>query len=253
MKSLLFCLLSLADLALTCWLLGNSGGQAYEANPLARWWLSRHGWVGLACFKLTCVLTVLGLASLISRYRPRAGGRVLTFGCAALAAVVLYSAALCLGADASPERLQAEESRRLDEEFHKAEAYHALLDRLVEDVLAGRLTLREAAQLAAESERGRDPTWLECLARVYPGRSGPECLAANVIHHAVISRAKEPEVGVRLEAEFYRTFGARAPALPQVQLERAAVTWSGPPRWRRGGERTGWRQRGRMAQAGRPD
>src|SRR4051794_30253851 len=30
MRSLLFCLLSLADLSLTCWLLGSTSGQAFE-------------------------------------------------------------------------------------------------------------------------------------------------------------------------------------------------------------------------------
>jgi hypothetical protein len=250
MKHLLFCLLSLADLSMTCWLLGNSGGQTYEANPLARWWLSRHGWLGLAGFKLACVLAVLGLAAVISRHRPRAGTRVLTFGCAALAAVVLYSAALCLNAHASPERQQAEESRRLDGELRKVEVYHALVKRLAEDVVAGRLTLREATRLIAESERGQDPAWLECLASAYPGRSVPECLAANIILHAGVSQGEQTpaacEVALRLEREFYLNFGTPAPLRHQerqsrTQLAPAAAVALGQPRSQ------GWRNR-----SGRP-
>jgi len=218
-KPLLFCLLSLADLALTCWLLGNAQGQAYEANPLARWCLSRHGLPGLACFKLASVLAVLGLAWAISRSRPRAGGGVLTFACAALAAVVLYSAALCLGANASPERLLAEKARRLDRELRKAAAYRALMERLAEGVAEGRLTLREAAALAGESEKGQDPAWLECLGKVYPGRAPQECLAANVFAQTLASRRRGDaqaarDLAARLRQEFYLSYGSPAPLPP---------------------------------------
>jgi len=214
MKRVLFCLLSLADLSLTCWLLDNSGGQAYEANPLACWWLSRHGWLGLACFKLACMLTVLGLATVISRHRPRAGSRVLTFACTALASVVLYSAALCREAYSSPERRAAEEDRRLDRELGKAKAHQALMDRLAEGVTDGRLPLLEAAVLAGESERGRDPAFLEHLAHFYHGRTAQECLAASVIMHAIM-RQRQPRVAwdlaLRLEQEFYLSYGSPAP------------------------------------------
>jgi hypothetical protein len=102
-KQLLFALLSLIDLSLTWWLLSRSGGQVYEGNPVARWWLANHGWLGLAVFKVGGVLLVVGLAAVISHYRPRAGGRVLGFACAALTVVVLYSASLCRGI---PEALE---------------------------------------------------------------------------------------------------------------------------------------------------
>ena len=50
-KQLLFVVLNFADLVLTAWLLSTSEGGVYEANPVARWWLVRHGWLGLAAFK----------------------------------------------------------------------------------------------------------------------------------------------------------------------------------------------------------
>jgi hypothetical protein len=106
---LLFVLLSGADLALTWWLLGGSGGEVYEANPVANWWLARAGWAGLAGFKAALVLLVLGLAAVIGRHRPRAADGVLCFACAAVAAVVLYSATLCPTAWGSAEQRQAQQ------------------------------------------------------------------------------------------------------------------------------------------------
>jgi hypothetical protein len=105
-KQLLFAALSLTDLSLTWWLLSHSDGQVYESNPVARWWLANHGWLGLAGFKVVGVLLVIGLAAVISRYRPRAAGRVLGFACAALTVVVLYSASLCRGISRAPEEPQ---------------------------------------------------------------------------------------------------------------------------------------------------
>src|SRR5262245_36528876 len=102
-KQLLFILLSLADLALTGWLLGRPGAEVYEANPVARWWLAHYGWPGFAGFKAAVVGLVIALSAVIARSRPRAAGRVLGLGCAGLAAVVLYSAALCPAAARSPQ------------------------------------------------------------------------------------------------------------------------------------------------------
>ena len=45
-----FFLLSVADLLLTCWLLGGEG-PFFEANPLAAWCLEQFGWAGLAGLK----------------------------------------------------------------------------------------------------------------------------------------------------------------------------------------------------------
>jgi hypothetical protein len=94
-KQSLFTLLSLADLALTWWLVKQSAGHVYEANPLAHWCLARAGWAGLACFKAAIVLLVLTLVGLIVRRSPATADRLLNFACAAVALVVLYSTFLC--------------------------------------------------------------------------------------------------------------------------------------------------------------
>src|SRR5262249_9097167 len=90
-KLFVFVLLGFVDLILTWHLLEQSPGQVYESNPIARWWLEQHGWLGLVLFKITVVLFVAALALIISQYRPCAGGLVLVFACSALALVDLYS------------------------------------------------------------------------------------------------------------------------------------------------------------------
>jgi hypothetical protein len=118
-KQLLFALLSLADLTLTCWLLGHSDGQVYEVNPVAGWWLARHGAAGLAGFKGAVVLLVLTLTAIIARRKPQAAGRILTFGCVSLVLVVLYSAALCPAACRSPEEREMIATGEFNERLEK--------------------------------------------------------------------------------------------------------------------------------------
>jgi hypothetical protein len=188
-RQLLFALLSAADLALTWWLLGHSDGQVYEANPVARWWLTRFGWLGLAGFKAAVVLLVVALTAVIAPSRPRSAGRLLGLGCACLAVVVFYSAALCREAARSPEERAAEVDRECREglarinreaarERRKSEVFAALRARLCRDLRAGRCTLREAAERLLASERGRDGVWLRTLAGYYPGRPPEERVAA---------------------------------------------------------------------------
>src|SRR5437763_7027857 len=86
----LFVFLSVSDYVLT-WLLVRRHGGADEVNPLAAWWLSQLGWLGLAAFKAAAVLGVIALAAVISRRRQDLGRRVLAFACVTAAFVVLYS------------------------------------------------------------------------------------------------------------------------------------------------------------------
>jgi hypothetical protein len=90
-KLLLFVLLSMADLFLTWLLVTGTGGQVYESNPVANYWLASYGWLGLGVFKAGMVSVVSTLVLVISRYRPRTGERVLLFACSTLTVVVLYS------------------------------------------------------------------------------------------------------------------------------------------------------------------
>jgi hypothetical protein len=230
-KQALFALLSGADLALTCWLLERSGGLVYEANPLASWWLARAGWAGLVCFKAAVVFLVLGLTAVIFRQRPRAADRLLGFGCAGLALVVLYSSALCRSPyAATPQEfndwLDRSVNRAARREYGKHEALRYLLKRGGQDLVARRCSLREAQERVAASERGSDLRWLRGLAASYPGRPPQEVIAACLILRAVDSLEGEPrkarQVALRLEREFELTYGNSLPPFHRKFLGRFA-------------------------------
>src|SRR5262249_47171337 len=118
-KQLLFVLLSLVDLALTCWLLGHYEGQVYEANPVASWWLVRYGAIGLAGYKGGVLLLVMTFVTFIDRRKPRAAGRILIFGCVSLVLVALYSATLCPAACRAPEERETIAMRKVNEPLEK--------------------------------------------------------------------------------------------------------------------------------------
>src|SRR5437763_16141838 len=90
-KLALFVLLSAADFGATWLLLRAGDGAVCESNPVACWWLDQHGWVGLATFKALTVLLAGTLVVAISRWRPATGEHLLSFGCATLVGVVVYS------------------------------------------------------------------------------------------------------------------------------------------------------------------
>ncbi|HYT92683.1 MAG TPA: DUF5658 family protein, partial [Gemmataceae bacterium] len=90
----LFVCFSIADLALTSYLLRLPTGEVYEANWLAREVLASWGLAGLAAFKGLVVLVAGGLLMVVATYRPRAARRLITFACAAVGSVVLYSLGL---------------------------------------------------------------------------------------------------------------------------------------------------------------
>jgi len=88
---MLFVTLSVCDLVFTYLLVEGSGGDIYEANPVAAGWLSNHGWVGLAIFKAAAVLVVIGSVALIVRKRPALGVAVACIACLATGAVNMHS------------------------------------------------------------------------------------------------------------------------------------------------------------------
>jgi len=93
-KLILFTSLSAIDLYLTNRLLQQSGGSVYESNPIANAWLTNYGLPGLIAFKAVSMSLVITACYFISISRPRMGGMVLSFACAALVAVVIYSFSL---------------------------------------------------------------------------------------------------------------------------------------------------------------
>jgi hypothetical protein len=224
-KQLLFALLSAADFGLTWWLLGQPDGRAYEANPVANFWLARFGWLGLACFKAAVVCVVLGLASAISRSRPLAGGRVLQLGCACLAVVVAYSSALAAhpadDPDLAPggafEAHLAELNRRTAEEERDRGRFRERLLQLSGDVAAERCSLYEAAEELRDSFGG-DASVLRILAMRYPDSSVPQRFACCVFSHAVNGLGNDSAAARALAHRLSHEFQSGYGALPPRQL-----------------------------------
>jgi hypothetical protein len=93
-KLVFYTFLSVADLLLTRHLLDEGGGEIYESNPVASWWLASYGWMGLVSFKFAMVALVDALSVFIAAYRPKTSRRILLFACTVTALVVAYSAYL---------------------------------------------------------------------------------------------------------------------------------------------------------------
>ena len=86
-----FLVLSLADLILTRILLTQSGGDIYEANPLANLILSKFGWTGLTAFKFGMVLMISAIMVIVAYYQPKTARRLVCFAALLMAGVVGYS------------------------------------------------------------------------------------------------------------------------------------------------------------------
>jgi hypothetical protein len=215
----LFVALSAADLGLTLFLIGRTEGVVYEGNPVAGWWLDRHGWLGLAAFKGAVVGLVGVLTVVLARQRPRAAGRLVGFGCAAVGVVVLYGCSLARayvtggGDEAAEIRASAASNDHLEAEIEKGTRYRTLLRDLGEELSAGRMDLAVAVARLRQTERGRDPGWLALLRANDGGLGDEECLAANLIIFAVPAQEADPPAALavrdRLAAEF------RPPARPE--------------------------------------
>ncbi len=219
-KLLLFALLSLSDFGLTCYLLRASGGAVYESNPVAAWCLGRFGWLGLATFKAATMALGAGLGVLVFLRRPRTGDRVLTFGCAALAAVVLYSGYLCDAVRRRPAGLDPAEAARLeevtqslDEAMQRGWSYREVLQGVLGDLRDRRCTLEQAVARLAATEQARDGRWLRHFQVYYPGRSQCECLALSLIRHFEASPDTPTARQVRhdLQAQFRALYGRDLP------------------------------------------
>ncbi len=215
-KLLLFALLSLADLALTKALIQQGLGQVYEANPVAAWCLWHHGWAGLAAFKVLLVLSASGLSTLISLRRPGAGGRLLALGCAATAAVVLYSGYLAVSCAGPLDELRGalEDQDRVDAGVARNAKFWLLLERVGDDLAGDRRSLAEAlAELEAAAQR--QPDWVMAMQCYHPDRPPRQLLALCLMNRCVSSRTSAKEAlaaARRLDGAFRSLFGVPPPA-----------------------------------------
>jgi hypothetical protein len=221
-RLVLYILLSLLDLVLTRLLIQHNEGQVYEGNPIANWWLTQAGWLGLTAFKLGTVLLVAALSLIIAWYRPRVGGLVLSFACTALAVVVLYSTSLATCLEVGPDtvdddslRAIAADKQLLDGEHESMLAYNGLQTRLAADLLARRQTLTEATKRLQATNHGRSQRWLKCLRDRYPGLTDEECLAANMVEFTLRSVKYDAAAVAVMASDFQAVYGTPLPPGPE--------------------------------------
>ncbi len=189
----LFVLLSLADLALTCYLLQWSDGEVYEANQFAAWVLGEYGFTGLAVLKGLTVVLAAAVVAILSHYRPAAAKRVAVFGCGAVGLVVLYSLVLwgSLGSCSEPDKLKSNavidrETKQLAQLANHGNELRAAVNLWTDRLAAGRCTLREAvgATLAVGQSNGR--AMLDLYRGGLGATSDAECLSAVLVHGALL-------------------------------------------------------------------
>jgi hypothetical protein len=237
----LFVLLSLADFALTWALIEHQGEGIYEGNPVARWWLAAYGWPGLFIFKAAAVSAAVGLAVIIARHRPRLGDHVLHFGCAALAATLVYSGTLAIVRRASSDEFAL--PNVVADPDHVE--FLQLLGQLRRDVGSGRCSLRDAARALEETAWAKKPEFSHARRLAYPGRPEGECFGAIVVV-SIVSVLKETDpqarpTADRLLGEFEATYQTAAPWSREELLKRTVQELELPTRLSSRPSRPRWR------------
>jgi hypothetical protein len=95
-ETMLYLLLSIADLLMTNFQLRQQGGgfEFVEANPVARAVINHWGPRGMVYFKFGMVAFIVVLTQIIARYRPFTARLVLFFAIVMMLYVVIYSVRL---------------------------------------------------------------------------------------------------------------------------------------------------------------
>src|SRR5262249_51842731 len=152
-------------------LIQHGGGQFYESNPVAAWCLRCGGWAGLAGFKAASVLLAATLAVAVARSRPRAAGRLVGLGGAAVGGGGPYRLYLGLAGSVSLDELRGAEELAVRVEAKRARAwdYGQLQSRVVGKLIRGRCGLAEAAAELEPAARTLNQSVREGLAKRYGG------------------------------------------------------------------------------------
>jgi hypothetical protein len=105
-----------------------------------------------------------------------------------------------------------------------------LLDRLSADLIAGRRTFPEAADLLADFSRRCTGEWLRGVGRRYPGRSEEAAVACAVIYFTLFclhdGDPQDKKTARRLAAEYQACYGV------PLTLPEPAKGVALPPCWR---------------------
>ena len=95
--STFFVLASLADLALTIYLIRHPSSSFYESNPIASWVLFTWGISGMTIYKLSLVSLVCLIAYIIAFERRDIAQKLMSSASLIVSCVVLYSLVLFIG------------------------------------------------------------------------------------------------------------------------------------------------------------
>jgi hypothetical protein len=141
---------------------------------------------------------------------------LLTFGCAVISAVVLYSACLALSLTSEDTDLR-ETTAALESKRAQTQEYQKCLDEVAKDLIAARRSLLGAVRRLAEMPKSQDPTWLDIRRNTHNVQSEQEMLAINIVAWSLALLSAEgswqaEQRAVRLEEDFQALFGCELPA-----------------------------------------
>ncbi len=229
--------LSALDYCLTRLLIEQTEGLVYESNPLAAWMLEGYGWAGLAVYKMTCSAVVLMLAAIVSRFRPRAGRRLLAGSVAMLVLVTGYSLSLWAAPAWASDDLRSlyvlqAQTRALEKERREVRLYADMALGLSRELETGRMSLAEAtARLERELTQLSEYDPLRYMRSRYQGLSDQACLSATLIRGVSASLHEDPAQCRpcldRLQQEFEGRYGAPLPAFARFEDARETPRFCG--------------------------
>jgi len=229
-----FVMLAGADFVFTCHLAqyGNLGDA--EDNWIARWFLERFDWLGLAVFKSAVVLAVLFAVRQIYQRRPRTATRLLLLACLLTAGVAAYGAYgmqtvhIATSGDRLPTSAQLwAEGRVVDQQIRNLDGYRRTVDSFADDLAGKEGDLGKILEKLMQCSAGRDPARL-CNMRIgMRGYTDAQCLAANLIHTTLDKFRDDPayeKLSLRLHREFRDLFGLDLTKPGVTEPESVAVS-----------------------------
>ena len=181
---MLFVLLNLGDLLLSCFLFSAHSEWARESNPVANWFLTHLGFVGLIGFKVVVVSFALFVLSCLHRSRPKVALATLWGGSAIVLAVVAYSLTLVrdLGQFSHEVAHQHERRSILARRSLKTRYLQKVLSELTRETVHRGLSLNKAVTILEKRTR-QDKEWRKHLRTTFGPATSREHLAFVLCLH----------------------------------------------------------------------
>lgn len=206
----IFLVLSAFDFLLTSWLLFAHGQYAYESNPFARWWFDQFGFFGLAGFKSTCVLVVLGVCTLLLRKSPRVSNRLLLFGSAVLLGVIGYSGYLIGELTVWNVYMNniLHERKEIVHNLNSGDEYRQTVHELAHNIHNGEITLRDAVNRLVQLDHAKNPKIMDVLKFKYKTDCVETCMAQQMAYHyeQIFGDSIDRQVQASLYSQLFHDF-----------------------------------------------